>query len=124
MYTPEPKKPFLERVQERLAASRFLTFSALLHAILIFLGGGVVLYKQATDVPDFAASEGGLVASDTAVQAPPEQPPDLTQQQFTPTAPTLNAPTVSAIVTNNVTTPTFQMAAALPVMNAPANDSM
>jgi hypothetical protein len=123
MYTPEPKKPLFQRIQERLAASRFLTFSALLHAILIFLGGGVVLYKQATDVPDFAASEGGLVASDTAVQAPPEQPPDLTQQ-FTPTTPTLNAPSISAITTNNATTPTFALPASLPTVNAPQNDSM
>ena len=121
MYAPEPKKPLLERIQERLAASRFLTFSALLHAILIFLGGGVVLYKQATDVPDFASS-GDLVSSDVQVQAPPEQPPDLTQQVFTPQTPTLTAPT--AIVTNNITTPTFQMASVAPVMTAPVDDSM
>ncbi|MDR3404698.1 MAG: terpene cyclase/mutase family protein [Chthoniobacter sp.] len=122
MYTPEAKKPLFERIQERLAASRFLTFSALLHAIIIFLGGGVVLYKQATDTPDFAASGGDLVASDTQVQAPPEQPPDLTQQEFTPQTPQLNAPSLSAITTNNVTTPTFQVASAVPVMSAPTND--
>jgi hypothetical protein len=123
MYTPEEKKPFMERLQERLAASRFLTFSALLHAILIFLGGGVVLYKQVTDTPDFAASGGDLVASDTQVQAPPEQPPDLTQQEFTPQTPQLTAPTLSAITTQNVTTPQFSVAAAMPAtMSAPTND--
>lgn len=123
MYTPEEKKPFMERLQERLAASRFLTFSALLHAILIFLGGGVVLYKQVTDTPDFAASGGDLVASDTQVQAPPEQPPDLTQQEFTPQTPQLTAPQLSAITTNNITTPQFQVAAAMPAtMSAPTND--
>jgi hypothetical protein len=110
------------RVQERLAASRFLTFSALLHAILIFFGGSVVLYKQMTDTPDFAASGGDLVASDTQVQAPPEQPPDLTQQEFTPQTPQLNAPSLTAITTNNVSTPQFQVAAAVPVMSAPTND--
>jgi hypothetical protein len=124
MYTPEKKKPFMERVQERLAASRFLTFSALIHAVLIFLFGGVVLYKQAQDVPDFAASDGGLVASDNTVQAPPEKPPDLQQQNFQPQAPTLNAPTLSALTTTNVTTPSFTVAAAVPTMNAPVNDSM
>ena len=123
MYTPEEKKPFMERLQERLAASRFLTFSALLHAILIFLGGGVVLYKQVTDTPDFSASGGDLVASDTQVQAPPEQPPDLTQQEFTPQTPQLTAPTLTAITTQNVTTPQFQVAAAMPAtMSAPTND--
>ncbi|HSI13217.1 MAG TPA: prenyltransferase/squalene oxidase repeat-containing protein [Chthoniobacter sp.] len=123
MYTPEEKKSFMVRLQERMAASRFLTFSALLHAILIFLGGGVVLYKQATDTPDFAASGGDLVASDTQVQAPPEQPPDLTQQEFTPQTPQLTAPQLSAITTNNVSTPQFQVAQALPAtMSAPTND--
>ncbi|EDY19005.1 hypothetical protein CfE428DRAFT_3663 [Chthoniobacter flavus Ellin428] len=121
MYTPEAKKPFMERLQERLAASRFLTFSALLHAILIFLGGGVVLYKQVTDTPDFAASGGDLVASDTQVQAPPEQPPDLTQE-FTPQTPQLNAPSLSAITTSNATTPQFTVAAAVPTIAAPTND--
>jgi len=113
----------MERIQERLAASRFLTFSALLHAVLIFLGGGVVLYKAATDVPDFEAG-GDLVSSDVQVQAPPEQPPDLTQQQFQPQTPQLNAPQLSAISTTNVSTPTFQVAAAVPAMSAPVDDSM
>jgi hypothetical protein len=121
MYTPEPKKSLMERIQERLAASRFLTFSALLHAVIIFLGGGVVLYKQVTDTPDFAASGGDLVAADQQVQAPPEQPPEM-QQEFTPQTPQLNAPTLSAITTNNVTTPTFQMAAMVPTVSAPTND--
>src|SRR5580700_6782349 len=99
MYAPEPKKSLFERLQERLAASRFLTFSALLHAILIFLCGGVVLYKQATDVPDFSASDGGLVSNDAQVEAPPEQPPDVSQQTFQPTAPQITVPTLSAIST-------------------------
>ncbi|MEI9897927.1 MAG: hypothetical protein WDN28_29735 [Chthoniobacter sp.] len=62
------------------------------------------------------------MASDTQVQAPPEQPPDLTQQEFTPQTPQLNAPSLSAITTNNVSTPTFQVASAAPVMSAPTND--
>src|SRR5437762_794822 len=87
MYAPEPKKPLTVRVQERLAASRFLTFSVLLHAVLVLMGGSVVLFKQYVEPPDFAASDGGLVSSDVQVQAPPEQPPDLTQQKFTPETP-------------------------------------
>jgi hypothetical protein len=123
MYTPEQKKPLFQRIQERLAASRFLTFSALIHAVLIFLGGGVVMYKQATEVPDFAASEGGLVSGDTAPQAPAEQPPDL-KQEFTPQTPTLSAPTLSAIATTNVSTPTFNVASTLPPPSAPSSDPM
>jgi len=123
MYTPEPKKPLMQRLQERLAASRFLTFSALLHAVLIFLAGSVVLIKQATDVPDFAASDGGLVSGDSAPQAPPEQPPDV-QQTFTPQTPTLSAPTLSAISTTNVTTPQFQVATMVPSVSSPTSDAM
>ena len=121
MLAPEPKKPLSVRIQEKLAASRFLTFSVLLHAVLVLMGGSVVLFKQYVEPPDFAAPEGGLVSSEVQVQAPPEKPPDL-QQQFTPEAPTLNAPTLSAISTTNVTTPTFQVAAVAPVMKAMPND--
>jgi hypothetical protein len=124
MQAPEPKKPLITRIQERLAASRFLTFSVLLHAVLVLMGGSVVLFKQYVEPPDFAASDGGLVSADAAVQAPPEQPPDLTQQTFTPQTPQLNSPTISAIQTTNVSTPTFQVQAALPVMKAMPNDAM
>jgi len=124
MHTPEPPKPFIVRLQERLAASRFLTFSVLLHAVLVLMGGSVVLFKQYVEPPDFAATDGGLVASDVSVQAPPEQPPDLTQQTFTPQTPQVNAPTISAITTNSVTTPTFKMEAAVPVVKAMPNDAM
>ena len=120
MHAPEPPKPLSVRIQEKLAASRFLTFSVLLHAVLVLMGGSVVLFKQYVEPPDFAASD-GLVAGDVQVQAPPEQPPDLTQK-FTPEAPTLNAPTLSAISTTNVSTPTFQVAAVAPVMKAMPND--
>ncbi len=121
MYAPEPKKPFVVRMQERLAASRFLTFSVLLHAVIVLMGGSVVLFKQYAEAPDFS-SEGGLVADDVQVQAPAEQPPDLVKE-FTPQTPQLNTPTLDAIVTNNVTTPTFQVAA-VPVIKALPNDAM
>lgn len=123
MHAPEPEKSFVTRLQERLAASRFLTFSVLLHAVLILMGGSVVLFKQYVEPPDFA-SDGPLVGSDVQVQAPAEQPPDLTQQTFTPQTPQLQAPTVSAISTTNVSTPTFQVQAAVPVMKAMPNDAM
>ncbi len=123
MHSPEPEKNFVTRLQERLAASRFLTFSVLLHAVLVLMGGSVVLFKQYVEPPDFAA-DGDLVGSEVQVQAPAEQPPDLTQQTFTPQTPQLQAPTVSAISTTNVSTPTFQVQAAIPVMKAMPNDAM
>jgi len=120
----KPKKPFHTRVVEYLAASRFFTFSALIHLVIIFLGGTVVLFKHYTEPPDFAASEGGLVSNDAQVEAPPEQPPDVSQQTFQPTAPQITAPTLSAISTTNLSTPTFQVAQVVPVIKAPSSDTM
>jgi hypothetical protein len=116
---PEQKKPVLVRLQERLAASRFLTFSVLLHAILVLMGGSVVLFKQYVEPPDFAA-EGSLVASDSVEIAPPVQPPEPTQE-FTPQTPQISAPSISAITTNNIT-PAFAMQANMPTIKAPPTD--
>lgn len=124
MHSPEKPRPFMVRFQERLAASRFLTFSVLLHAVLVLMGGSVVLFKKYVEPPDFTAPEGGLVASDVEVQAPPEKPPDVPQQTFTPQTPQVNMPTIEAITTNSVTTPTFAVQTAVPVMKAVPNDAM
>ncbi|MEA3209608.1 MAG: hypothetical protein QOE70_2665 [Chthoniobacter sp.] len=124
MDAPEPKKPFMKRLQERLAASRFLTFSLLLHVIIVVMGGSVVLFKIAQEQPDFEASDGGLVSSEVTAAPPPEQPVDLTQQTFTPDAPQITAPTLSAISTTNITTPTFAVASAVPVVKPVQTDAM
>jgi hypothetical protein len=52
------------------------------------------------------------------VQAPPEQPPDVSQQQnFTPDQPQISAPTVSAITSTTTTATSFTMTTApVPVM--------
>ena len=119
----EPKKPFHIRVVEKLAASRFFTFSALIHVVILFLGGSVVLFKMAPQPPDFA-SDGGLVGNDVAAEVPPDQPPDLTQQTFQPTAPQITAPTLTAISTTNLSTPTFQVAQVVPILHSPPPDAM
>ena len=108
------EKSFAQRIQEKLAASRFFTFSMLLHVILVIMGGSVVLFKQYTEPPDFVSSEGGLLSTDTSVQPPPEEPPDMSQQ-FTPEAPSVVAPTINAITTTATNPTNFQMAS-VPVM--------
>src|SRR3954453_5417594 len=91
-------KSFMKRFQERLAASRFFTFSLLLHIALVFILGGVVLFKAYVEPPDFVAEGGGLVGDEQAAQAPPpDTPPDVTQQTFTPETPQVNAPTIDTI---------------------------
>ena len=74
-FNPAPRKPLVQRFQEKLAASRFLTFSLLLHVVLVVMGGSVVLFKQYVAPPDFAP-DGPLVGSETAVR-PPE--PEVVQ---------------------------------------------
>ena len=123
MDAPEPPKPFAKRLQERLAASRFLTFSVLLHVIIVIAGGSVVVIKRVMDPPDFESSD-GLVSPESGAQAPPEQQPDLAQQQFTPQAPQITAPQLQAISTVNIQTPTFQVAAITPQVKAMPTDQI
>ena len=110
----EKKVPFSVWLQEKLAASRFLTISLLLHVVLVVVGGSVVLFKQAVEPPDFEA-EGGVVGGEVAAQAAPEQPPDLSQQPqqtATPEQPQISAPSVSAITSTTTMATSFTMSAA------------
>ena len=119
--SPEPPKSFLQKLQERAAASRFFTVSVLLHVVLIVMGGSVVLFKRMTEPPDFNSGD-GLVADSVQVDAPPEQKPDV-QEQFIPQAPSLTAPSLSAITTS-AQAPAFQVAQVAPVIKAAQTDAM
>ena len=119
--SPEPPKSFLQKLQERAAASRFFTVSVLLHVVLIVMGGSVVLFKRMTEPPDFSSAE-GLVSDAAPAEAPPEQKPEV-QEQFTPQAPSLTAPSLSAI-TSTAAAPTFTVAAVAPVIKAVQTDAM
>ncbi|MEO8352150.1 MAG: prenyltransferase/squalene oxidase repeat-containing protein [Chthoniobacteraceae bacterium] len=96
------EKPFSRKLQERLAASRFFTFSLLLHVIIVVLGGGVVLFKAYIEPPDFVSEGGGLVSAEEVTAQPPEDTPDPSEQIFTPDQPEISAPTVDAITTSNL----------------------
>jgi hypothetical protein len=114
----------MKRLQERLAASRFFTFSLLLHIVIVVLGGSVVLFKAYQEPPDFEAAAGGLVEAGTTAAPPPEQPQDMSQATFTPEAPQITAPTLTALTSTNVTTPTFQVAASVPIVKPQQTDAM
>lgn len=104
------QKSFGQKLQERIAQSRFFTFSLLLHIVIVVLGGGVVLFHKTVDAPDFMSEGGDMLSEDTTVQPPQEQPPDMTQETtVTPEQPSITAPTVSAITTNTVNNTNFQM---------------
>ena len=112
---------FTKRMQAKLAASRFFTFSLLLHVVLVAMMGAVVLFQQMTEPPDFVSEGGDLVAGDSTPQAPPDAPPEMSQQSFTPTVPQVTAPQLQALTTTNISTPTFQVAAAVPTVKMPTN---
>ncbi len=122
MDTPEPPKTFIQKIQERLAASRFLTFSLLLHILIVLVAGSVVLIKRVVETPDFEAADGLLGGDETP--APPSAPVDITQTQFTPQAPEISAPVQSTIVTTNLQTPAFTIAAVAPQVKPVASDAM
>lgn len=103
-------KPFVQKLQERLAASRFFTFSLLLHVIIVVLGGGVVLFKAYVEPPDFVSEGGGLVSADETAIQPPEDQPDPSEQIFTPDQPEISAPSMDAITTTSTLQTTFKLA--------------
>lgn len=102
--TPEPdKKPLLLRIQLALAAGRYLTFSTLLHVILVIAAGGIVLFQHVAEQPDFEAGEGSLVSEDSTGGT---QPPEETQTMQTPVmmqapTPQVSTPAMAAIMTVN-----------------------
>ena len=63
MNTHPDQLPFAERLLQRVAQSRFFTFSLLLHIVIVVLAGGAVLVQRITPAEDFAPTD-GLVKMD------------------------------------------------------------
>jgi hypothetical protein len=102
--SPEPPKSFLQKLQEKAAASRFFTVSLIIHMGIVILGGSVVLFKMSEPPVDFSAGE-GLVSDTSAAPQEPETPPAPSSEPVAE-APSLTVPTLSAIATT-AATPTF-----------------
>ncbi len=88
--TPQPQAP-LQRLLVKLAASRFFTFSLLIHVLLVIVLGSVALYKSVQETPDIIGDPGGLVGDsggDDGPPAPPEAQPETEYVPPTPTMPT------------------------------------
>ncbi len=118
MKTADPK-PLLLRLQTRLAASRFFTFSLLLHVILVVMGGSVVLFRQMARVDDFQAPPGELVAVETRVERPKDDERKPVEQTFEPVVPTIVTPPLNAITFNTTATPAFTIPAPTNAVRAP-----
>ena len=85
-----PRQSIIEKITNWANRARYMTFSALLHVILILTLGGTVMYKQMSSVPDFAAPPGGLVSDETT--APPPAP----DVKMEPTEVAVNTPSATS----------------------------
>lgn len=88
--------------------ARFMTFSLLLHIILVLVLGGTVLYKQVTQAPDFAAPPGGLLSEESEAPQQQEQVQiQNSEMSVSATAAVSSAPTAQmATITTTATTGT------------------
>jgi Domain of unknown function (DUF4159) len=131
--------PFLQKFIDKFSNSRDFTISFTLHAIIVAIFGGTVLFQAVQEPPDFEGGEQGFVqAADTPNTPPPQQ---VTPQQTTfnvTTVPTqssqLNTITTTAVNPLNfamaptmvapVTAPTTAPAVAAPAPPATSADGM
>jgi len=90
--SPRHSSSLVRRVIDRLAKSRDLTVSLLVHIIIITLFGSVVLYKAIEEPPDFASDQ--IVASrEPAAPRPVDQPSSVPiPSLITPPSPTSPVP--------------------------------
>ena len=109
MESPE-KNTLLDRLIDKFNNSRFFTISFVLHALLIVIFGGTVLFEAMQEPPDFEGGEGGFLAGGEETAPPPSaaqaQPQETT---FTVTTPTVQNTTVAAITTTGQNPLNFSM---------------
>jgi Domain of unknown function (DUF4159) len=102
--SPQPSKPGF---YTWLARAQALTFSTLIHAVIIIVLGGSVLLKVQEEAPDFVAEGGGLVSNEEVQVTAPQEKPQLEQTEFKPTtdsaATSASAPTLMAAITTTAT---------------------
>lgn len=114
--------PFVQKFLDKFSNSRDFTISFTLHAILIAIFGGTVLFQAVQEPPDFEGESGGFVQASDSPQAP--QQPQQVQQ---PTVNTLVAPPSASNPLNTITTSavnpanfTMSPTVMTPVTTAPA----
>lgn len=108
-----PSRSIIDAVMTWANRARYMTFSALLHIILILTLGGTVMYKKYIEPPDFAAPPGGLLSDETSVPQQQEQV-QIQNSDFAPTATTSTtaapAAQMATITTTATTASSFSMA--------------
>ena len=97
---------FTRRLQERIAQSRFFTFSLLLHAIIVVIAGGAVLFQRPPPPPpDFAPPTGELVVEEATPHPPIDPLQNLAASSPAPALPEIAPPQLSSAVPSRNSTP-------------------
>jgi hypothetical protein len=126
---PSVTPPRRSKIITWATKAQSLTFSTVIHAIIVISLGTSVLFKAQQEPPDFAAEPGGLVSTDPQATTPPDEQPQLSQPQFSQQAPSVSAQptapsTLAALTTTNLTTSTFAMASQAMTMPAIKSDRL
>lgn len=96
---PSETRDIFERIRDRIAASRFLTFSLFVHAIIIVLAGSVVLFRATEEPPDFQSDSGGLIVDAGTPDLPQDSASGPEMKEFTPPTPSVAAPLLPVLAT-------------------------
>jgi hypothetical protein len=107
----------VQKLLTKLSNSRDFTISAALHAVLIALFGGTVLYRAVQEPPDFEGEWGGFVQPNEAA-APPatQQPPQETTFNVAAVPAAVSSSQISTITTTAANPLNFAMD---PIITAP-----
>ena len=119
-----PQLTFMQKVQEKLAESRFFTFSLLFHIILLAIISKYVVEQIRDNPVDFAAEGGNGLVNEEVTAQPPAPDPEPQQQVFTQPTPQINTPTIDAITSTSTVATSFQMQPSVPTLKAPATADM
>ncbi|CAN5653873.1 hypothetical protein BH09VER1_BH09VER1_55560 [soil metagenome] len=93
--------PFVQKVIDKFSNSRDFTISFTLHAIIIAIFGGTILFQAKQEPPDFEGGDSGFVEANPDT-TPPQ--PQQQQQQTTLNVATVSTPTASSEIKTITTT--------------------
>ena len=101
----------VQKVLDKFSNSRDFTISFALHAILVALFGGTVLYRAVQEPPDFEGETGGFVQATEAAARPPAQqaPPQETTFNVATVSPSASSSSLQAITTTAISPLNFAM---------------
>jgi hypothetical protein len=108
----------VQKLLTKLSNSRDFTISAALHAVLIALFGGTVLYRAVQESPDFEGESGGFVQPNEVVAPPAMQqpPPQGTTFNVAAVPAAVSSSQITAITTTTANPLNFAMD---PIITAP-----